>query len=186
LNPNFRLEFAAEAVFSSEFGGLGSATFSATDAFNPGVVSTGGTRRITGDYSATDFIFNAYLDLGTFGRFTPYVGAGGGIARINLNQTDTLTCIPSAATVACNGLPAAAAGTTAEVTLVTNESVWTHAYQLSAGTAIAIDENLSLDIGYSFTQIGDGDEIDYADGTAIDSDGVQLHQVRAGIRYDLF
>lgn len=188
-SANTRIEINAEAIFSSEIDGLGGRTFFATDFANPlapVATTTNGTSLIDAEYTAADLIVTGYYDLPRFGAFTPYVGAGAGIARISYNETETLTCTPSSATIACASFPAGSAGVETTATRTLSEEAWTYAYQLTAGTAIAIDDKTSIDLSYSFTQIGDGDEIDYADGTAIDEDGVQLHQIRAGIRYDIW
>ena len=188
VSPNTRIELNAESIFNSEFSGLGGRTFSAveTDPLSPAVATTPGTSDIDAEYTAFDLIATAYYDLPTVGAFTPYVGAGAGIARISYNQTETLTCIPSSATVACTSFPPGTAGQTTEATRTLSEEFWTHALQLTAGAAISIDDRTSLDLSYSFTQLGSGDNLSYSDGTAIDVDGVQLHQIRAGIRYDIW
>jgi len=188
LTSNFRVEANLESIFSSEFGGIGLATFSAIDTGTvpPTPTTTGGTQQIDADYQGTALIASGNLDLGRVGAFTPYVGAGLGIARLEYNETETLTCTPFNSTVSCTGFPAAGPGVEAIATRTRNTADWTYAYQLTVGTAVAVADRTSLDFSYSFTQIGDGDSLSYADGTAVDEDGVRLHQVRAGLRYDLW
>ena len=188
-SPNTRIEINAEAIFSSEIDGLGGRTFNAIDFADPLApvnTTTSGTGLIDAEYSLTDLIVTGYYDLPRFGAFTPYIGAGAGIARIRYNETETLTCQPSSSTIACTSFPPGAPGEVTTSTRTLSEEAWTYAYQLTAGTAIAVDDRTSIDLSYSYTQIGDGDEIDYADGTGIDDDGVQLHQIRAGVRYDIW
>jgi len=188
-SPNTRVEINAEALFSSEIDGLGGQTFLAVDFADPLApvnTTTGGTSNIDAEYTVSNLIVTGYFDLPTFGAFTPYVGAGAGIARIEYEETETLTCTPSSATIACASFPAGPAGAETTATRTLTESDWTYAYQLTAGTAIAVNERTSIDLSYSFTQIGDGDTINYLDGTAIDEDGVRLHQIRAGLRYDIW
>lgn len=187
--PNTRIEINAEAIFSTDINGLGGRTFAAADfadPLNPVATTTPGSSLIDAEYTVSDLIVTGYYDLPRFGAFTPYVGAGAGIARISYNETETLTCTPSSATVACTSFPAGTVGVETTATRTLSDEAWTYAYQLTAGTAIAVDDRTSIDLSYSYTQIGSGDEIDYADGTAIDEDGVQLHQIRAGIRYDIW
>lgn len=188
-SPNTRIEINAESIFSSEINGTGGRIFSATDFADPLApvsTTTSGTGEIDAEYSISDLIITGYYDLPTIGAFTPYVGAGAGIARISYEETETLNCIPSSSTIACTGFPPGGPGVTTTSTRTQSEQFWTYAYQLTAGTAIAVDDQTSIDLSYSYTQIGDGDTLSYADGTGIDDDGVQLHQIRAGIRYDIW
>ena len=183
VTPNSRIEINAEGLFNSDFGGLGSATFAATD-LSGAAVTAAGTREIEGSYTASNLVVNGYYDLPTLGTFTPYVGVGGGIGRINLNQTETLVCSPIVG-VSCD-FPAGGSGSEVSLTRNIDEQVWTYVYQLSLGTAIEVDDRTSLDLSYSYTGFGDGDEINYSDGTAVDTDGFRIHQIRAGLRYDIW
>ncbi len=188
-SANTRIEVNAEGIFSSDIRGLGGRTFNAVDFADPLApvdTTTSGTGEIEADYSVSDLIVTGYYDLPTMGNFTPYIGAGAGIARVGYRETETLTCSPSAATIACTSFPPGAAGAETTATRTLSEEYWTYAYQLTAGTAIAVDDRTSIDLSYSFTQIGDGDDLNYSDGTAIDVDGIRLHQLRAGIRYDIW
>ena len=183
VTPNSRIEINAEGLFNTEFGGLGAATFAATDLLgNP--VTAAGSRQVEGSYSASNLVVTGYYDLPTMGAFTPYIGAGGGIGRISLNQTETLVCSPITG-VSCD-FPAGGSGAEATVVRTTDDEVWTYVYQLTVGTAIAVDDRTSIDLSYSYTGFGDGDDIDYSDGAAIDADGFNVHQIRAGIRYDIW
>ena len=186
LTSNFRVEANLESIFNSEIAGIGPTTFGAIDTTANTVTSTGGTREIDADYQGASLIVSGNLDIGRFGAFTPYIGAGLGIAHLSYNETETLTCQPFDADISCASGPVGAPGEVAESTTTLEESAWTYAYQLTLGTAVAVGDKTSLDFSYSFTQIGDGDTLNYIDGTAIDDDGVRLHQLRAGIRYDIW
>ena len=171
---------ATDTVFFNSNGQvLGTTTGAFTDTNTVPII---GTEEFDASYTASSLILNGYYDFANVGRFTPYVGVGGGIGRIEYNQSRTLTCIAAAAETCTGG----STGGTVENTVVLEDSFWTYAYQLSVGTAIAVDDKTSIDLSYSFTGFGEGDQLSYADGTAIDNDGVQLHQIRAGIRYDIW
>ena len=187
LTSNFRVEANLASIFDSSFSGTNATTFGGIDTgAGNAVVTTGGTREVNAEYSTATLMVSGNLDLGRFGAFTPYIGAGAGIARIEYSETETLTCTPFSTTVSCSSGPVGGPGEEVTSTSTNNEAQWTYAYQLTAGTAVALNERTSLDVSYSFTQIGDGDTINYADGTAIDQDGVRLHQVKAGVRYNLY
>lgn len=80
---------------------------------------------------------NIYLDLGTWGGFTPYIGAGIGAANVRIsNFTDYNT----------NGVVAAApAGTRTNF-----------AWALHGGFAYQMSDNLLLDMGYRYVNLGKG------------------------------
>lgn len=143
-----------------------------------------GTEEIEAEYSATSFMVNGYYDLPTMGKFTPYVGAGVGLGRLNYSQTRTLTCI--AAPEETCAFPPGTQGERTEQELTLSDEFWAFAYQLNIGAAYRVSDRMSVDVGYSFTDFAGGEDLSYSDGTAIDDDGFKLHQVRAGIRYDIW
>jgi len=200
ITPNFRLEATAEGLFDTGYGGVSSrgyqgsrttagglvtfnsagiVTGSTDPAFNPGdnVGAIQGNEDLEGSYSASAFMANAYFDLNTVGNFTPYVGAGIGLGKVNINETSEYNCTPGAGETC--GYPAG-------LTLRRDYEKWRFAYALHAGAAYRFTDNLLVDIGYSYSDFGGG-KINYSDGRAVDTndDGFAIHQVRAGIRYDI-
>lgn len=206
VTPNIRLEATAEHLMSSEFSNTVAASFAGSrdvtwvdgggNTINdkiyfdrhgniigsdsgsyPGAntVAISGTEAVDASYSGQAFMINGYFDLPTMGRFTPYVGAGGGLGRIHYTESRTPSC-------------EAAAGETCMGVVATNyeKTYWSPAWAVHAGTAVQLSQNLALDVGYTYLNIGSGPEINYADGTAIDPSGISIHQVRAGLRYQLW
>ncbi|MEM9277991.1 MAG: outer membrane beta-barrel protein [Pseudomonadota bacterium] len=194
LNPSIRLEVAAEQTFDSEFDGSIGVNLTGLELQTVGGV-TGqvpvnnifGVEVIEADYDATNIMFNGYYDLPKIGHFTPYVGAGVGLSRIEFNERRTLTCIPDS-TQTCGPPAAGAQGARVDdvVILDTEEVTYQFAYQLSVGTAYELSENLDLDVGYSYFSTNDGAEISYSDGTAIETDAFSVHKINVGLRYELF
>ena len=208
LNPHFRLEASIANKLDSEFrntlaasyggnrtiemdDGLGgtvtetvyfddTGTVTGTDLglyTNPTAPTINGTQRIDASYNSQTFLVNGYFDLPKMGRFTPYVGAGGGLARISYSETRVQNCVPGDGEV-CNAGDLIGTDYTS--------TFWSPAYSVSAGTAYQINERLSLDLGYSFLSVDDGPELNYDDGTAIDVDGYTVHQLTAGLRYQIW
>ncbi len=149
--------------------------FAKADFTGSTVGTCGGVVCTSSDSSAMSawlLLANAYVDLGTWGRFTPYVGAGIGGAHVkwdNLSNT--------------------AGGTT---TSHRGTSSWRLAYALMAGTSYCINDRLEADLGYRFTHIEGGRMFEYADSIPGDAflgagpgydDGINTHEVRAGLRY---
>ncbi len=167
------------------FDSSGNVTGTTGNAFTgTSVPPISGTEEIDSRYNASLFVANAYYDLPTIGRFTPYIGAGLGLGYINQEETRRLTCV-AAASETC-GYPVASQGETAETSIVLSERYFRPVYQISAGTAYRLNERLSMDVGYSWTRVGQGGELSYSDGTALNDNGVDLHQFRAGLRYELW
>ncbi|UIJ70815.1 outer membrane protein [Aurantimonas sp. HBX-1] len=129
---------------------------------------------LDGDASSWELMANAYVDLGTFVGFTPYVGGGVGAVRTEYD----LNC--SFGGFDCGTLFDASE---------TDGSDWRFAYALMAGVAYNISDNLALDVGYRFLDVDggefyglSGDGIDYA----LEDDGYQRHTIQAGVRYSLW
>ena len=97
---------------------------------------------------------NVYYDFNTGTKFTPYIGAGIGGTKLKAS--------------------------------LDGDSVddKTFTWQIGAGTAYALTENLSLDIGYRFINYGDFSETE-TDVNWWEKDKVEskAHEIYAGIRY---
>ncbi len=67
---------------------------------------------------------------------------------------------------------------------------WNFAWALSAGASYAINPQWSLDVGYRYLNLGDAQsgKIENAAGetTHIDYKDIDAHEVRVGLRYNLF
>lgn len=117
-------------------------------------------------------IVNGYVDLGTYVGFTPYVGAGVGLAysKRDYRYVETFTAA---------GVPPAV------VTDAKNQ--FSLAYTLNAGVAYQMTKNLSLDVGYQYFSAPD---LEYSvitgPGTYANRSGIDAHQVKVGLRYDLW
>lgn len=79
---------------------------------------------------------NLYLDLGTWGGFTPYVGAGVGTSNIRLHQYSNLSILSPD-----DG--------------VNNTSRWDFSWAAMGGVAYQFTHNLVFDVSYRYLKIGD-------------------------------
>ncbi|MBO0663575.1 porin family protein [Jiella sp. CQZ9-1] len=145
------------------------------DAANfPQVNSVVGT-----DVTAWQVMANAYVDLGTYAGFTPYVGAGAGAVHLAYEAS----CVYGGSSC----------GSTYTVN-TENSADWRFAYSLMAGVSYDISPNLKFDLGYRFTDVrgagvtkitgttANGDAL----GIAIDDNGFKRHIIQAGLRYSLW
>ncbi len=135
---------------------------------------------------ATTVMLNGYFDLGNFAGFTPYVGAGAGAAYVRWEDytlvgtcaiTNPVDCQNSGVTSMYNSTNASNTG-------------WKAAGSVMAGFAYDLTRNLKLDLGYKFTYIGGGSAVDNIPNGAgfsnLNYDSFQIHQVKVGLRYEIW
>jgi|tagenome__1003787_1003787.scaffolds.fasta_scaffold20637764_2 opacity protein-like surface antigen len=125
-------------------------------------------------------LLNGYFDLGTWSGFTPYVGAGAGVARVAWKgwETSTESCAPLAN---CPAAPFPGISNKGEVE-------WNFAWSLMAGISYNLNPNLSIDLGYRFLDVVDGKAVSSfspvsTGSSAIEYSDLYMHEVRVGFRY---
>jgi opacity protein-like surface antigen len=150
----FRADLTADYFFRSTFTGQTSGTCGVTPC----------TSTDSSAYSAIVAMANVYVDLGTWYRITPYVGAGFGGARIKWDD-----------------LRNTIGGTTTVHTGVTS---WRFAWALMAGASYCINKNWAADVGYRYMRVSGGRMFEYAPAAGPGFDlGFNIHEARAGLRY---
>jgi len=126
------------------------------------------------------FLANVYLDLGEWHRITPYVGAGIGASynKISGFRDTGFTDLPGQDPFPTGGY----AGDNGE---------WQLAWALHAGLAFKATKNLTIDVGYSFLNLGDGktDTFYANNGDCNSCEGVKFkdiisHDVKIGFRWE--
>lgn len=152
----------------------GKASFNALDWV------TTGTGTTTNDFRAKKsewlVMANAYADLGNFGGITPYIGAGVGASRNTISHFRDINII--------NG-----GGGYAD-----SASMWNLAWALHAGLSMEVTDRMTVDLGYSFVNLGDAKTGTFHnDDPAFDipNDGFRFknlksHDVKLGVRYSLY
>ncbi len=115
------------------------------------------------DIDSLALLANAYVDLPSLGRFTPWVGGGIGIAHLGL----------SSGTVTLSG---------ATVAPIADAQAWNLAWQGSAGVAMKLSTAVSLDAGYRYLGLGSLSAGGLVPGEARD---IARQEVRIGLRYRL-
>jgi opacity protein-like surface antigen len=116
-----------------------------------------GPNDVVAKISAISALFNGYLDLGTWYRATPYIGAGAGAAYM------------SATDFASSTAPFAS----------TSHDQWNFAWAAMAGFAYPMTHNLMLDVGYRYINFGDVK----IDADVMTFKNVAAEEVRAGLRW---
>jgi opacity protein-like surface antigen len=102
---------------------------------------------------------NVYRDLFTFGKFTPYVGAGIGIARHEMDE------------VYFTGNPFL-------TNRIEGKSNTQLAWSLMAGTAYRISDRMDLDVGYRYIDMGSVAS-GHRDNAGFWNPRVQVHDIDA-------
>jgi len=160
----------------------GAANFHGLDVGN---IGGGGSAddRYTASKSEWTFLFNSYVDLGTWSNLTPFVGAGVGMSRNTIsNFGDFSTCINSN-NCAGNGGSDAYAGAA---------SKWNFAWALYAGIGYKVTKNVTIEFAYRYIDLGDarsGDLIGF-DGTnnfynPTEFKHLTSNDFRLGVRFNL-
>ena len=183
INDFFRLDATLD-VGKLSFGGT---TVSASPCA-PGLafVDTGCRSEDSATGETWSGLLNGYVDLGTFSGFTPYVGAGLGYTYVKWRGLDSNHyCV--------DGVAACPTGLV-ETVAHSRANDWRFTYAAMAGVAYDVTDNMKVDLGYRYRRISGGDmfgwdEASTADGaTGIQGRDASLsqHQVRVGLRYDLW
>ena len=152
----------------------GKSTFRALDTYPAGPGYAAGTNDYIVTKSEWLALANAYLDLGTWWCITPFIGAGIGMANVNLSGFRDVN-VPNLG-----------------VAYAADNSKWNFAWALHAGLAYQVAPNFTVEFSYRYLNMGDGqtgDIIAY-DGTnnfnnpMIFKD-ITSHDLRLGLRFGL-
>ncbi|MEL6967868.1 MAG: outer membrane protein [Pseudomonadota bacterium] len=190
INEYFRVDLTGDYVFEAGFRGSTSGTCPDPNAGD----GLPGSPCVSDDSASVHkfkMLANAYVDLGHFNGFTPYVGAGIGGAYVTwgdlTNQSNCTTGDPlvySACPDAPEGYTATGTGST-RTDVHGGGSSWRFAYALHAGASYSLTKSTKLDFGYTYSNIAGGDMFDWLDGSGTQGydKGFDEHVIRAGLRY---
>jgi opacity protein-like surface antigen len=137
--------------------------------------------RYTASKSEWTFMFNGYVDLGTWWNITPFVGAGVGFSRNTIsNFGDVSICVDSSS---CAFGGSDAFGPTA--------SKWNFAWALHAGLAYQLYRNVTLELAYRYIDLGNAQSGNLVafDGTNNIVNPMEFHHltsqdVKFGVRFN--
>ena len=169
----------------------GNANFKGTDVFNASAYGLAYNGQ--DNYSATKsellFLANAYVDLGTWWCVTPFIGAGVGTSRVSIsNFTDTgvNNFHPAAGIIPAyvGGPPNPSYATAA------NGSQWNFAWAAHAGLAYQINPSVTLELAYSYVDLGPGttgvisDFTGFQAGHVFKFNDITSHDRKLGVRWN--
>jgi opacity protein-like surface antigen len=168
----------------------GKSSFKGTDlvTFPWGGATASGVDNYTASKSEWLFLVNGYADLGTWWCVTPFIGAGIGTARVTVaGFTDSgLTN----ANFTGLGAPVVSGPPVASFATAATDSKWNFAWALHAGLGYRVTPNVTLELAYSYVNLGDG-----VTGVASTFDGsagghvfqfhdITSHDVKMGVRWN--
>ena len=160
----------------------GAANFHGLDV---GAIPGGGFSddRYTGSKSEWTFMFNGYVDLGTWWNITPFIGAGVGVSRNTISNFGDISVCVNSLSCAGNGGSDAFGGTA---------SKWNFAWALHAGLAYQVWRNVTLELAYRYIDLGNAQSGDLAafDGTNNFYNPMEFHHltsqdIKLGVRFNL-
>lgn len=154
FSPLFRADVTVDHRFDARFKGLPSDADIATGSISD-----------RARFQSSSLMLNAYADLGTYKGFTPYLGAGIGVAH-NILGSYTRTD--------------AALGT---VERLAGGDDYDLAWALMAGVGYKLSNSFTLDLGYRYASLGGVKTRGYDGGAGADVESIGSHEVRLGVRY---
>lgn len=134
-----------------------------------GCAPSGQFSKETADIDVWTVMVNGYVDLATWNKITPYVGAGIGAAWVN--TSDQVSHNPGANPVSFDG----------------SNSEWNFAWALMAGASYAVTNNFAIDAGYRYKDLGEAKTVSglspNSPNSRIEYKDLTAHEFRLGARY---
>jgi opacity protein-like surface antigen len=170
FNDWFRLDVTGEYRGKSNFHGSDNVRFTGGQ----------GVDNYSGSKSEWVFMANAYVDLGTWWNFTPYIGAGVGGSYVTIHgfRDDSITYIGGNLT---NG-----------VAYAENGSKFNFAWAVHAGLTYKVTPSVSIDLGYRYIDLGSGQtgatrafDGSFTNGGPFIFNNIYSHDLKLGVRWML-
>jgi opacity protein-like surface antigen len=179
IGYRFNDVFRADATVDI-FSGSGTVSGTSLDRCPGALGGTNCALTSSGKFISYGLMANAYVDLATVAKFTPYVGAGIGATQVNWGEFNgTGSCIGGG----CGGV--------ADVNIKNSGlSQWRTTWALMTGVSYELSEKAKLDFGYRYSRTSSGKMFGYdsastalgASGTQARDGGFDRHEVRVGLR----
>ncbi|NVK33255.1 MAG: porin family protein [Rhodobacteraceae bacterium] len=132
---------------------------------------TGNYSQEQADVDIWTVMLNGYVDIGTWNKITPYVGAGIGASYVR--TTDLVSINPGSSGFASTS----------------SYGTWNLAWALMAGASYEVNDRFSIDAGYQYRSLGEAKTAKYTATGSGNSRGrykdLTAHEVRVGFRYML-
>ncbi len=148
--------------------------------------------------SAWNGTVNGYIDLGTYAGFTPYIGAGVGLLYSRTKFRWSAFCESdefvgeivdfqqTTRSFQCHGLATGDEPGESIRQSTSTTSELQPLYTLNAGFAYKFNENISIDVGYQYMSSPDFTSYTISTAGLSKNEGLDAHQIKVGLRYDLW
>lgn len=181
FNNWFRGDITAQYRGKSNFKGTDVFTF---PAFG---LNASGQDNYTASKSELLFMANAYVDLGTWWCITPFIGAGVGASRVSISgfNDSGVNNLQLTSTPFIGGPPVVSNATAG------NGSKWNFAWAAHAGLAYKISPSVTLELAYSYVDLGSGTTgvittfDGFSRGNVFKFNDITSHDLKLGVRWDL-
>ncbi|MEO0496656.1 MAG: outer membrane beta-barrel protein [Pseudomonadota bacterium] len=181
FGKHFRGDLTVQQRFGAKFHGGSNGTV-ACDGVSAGACNSMSDQKL----NTTEFMANAYVDLGKFKGVTPYVGGGLGFARTAFGSYNLMrNCTSVVATAThCPGYTGVAANNLTSTQSFAGAKEWNFAWNLQAGVNVELTHNTSLDLGYKYTRINNVKMTnDPNPGVFHNTKSLGFHDARVGLQY---
>ena len=203
LRAELNLGLLPKSEFSTDFLSSCEGTQTTTTVIrNPGVEDSVfvDSRRVSqncqgqnaGTNSAFDGTANLFVDLGTFAGVTPYIGGGLGLiySRYRSSTGDRHCTEPSPTVIQGGNVTTTTAfrcddASTYEGSADAEKQLGL-IYSLNAGFAYQVSKNVELDFGYEYKSAPSARYVSFDNNAVVLNKGIDYHQFKVGVRYDLW
>jgi opacity protein-like surface antigen len=188
-SKNFRTDVTLDRRYTDMYSGKGNYayTYTTTGPTVGGVpgalISTTSVRGTLSDdtqVKSGTMLLNGYYDVGSRHGFTPYIGAGVGLAMLNTSRqvvnSESATICPAV----CGVAPATVTSTNSASS---NAKTLSFAGMATVGVAYSLTQNTAIDVNYRYLFIN-GQDIT-AGNSKVTLGDIGEHQLRAGLRWDI-
>lgn len=202
ITPSLRAEFGIDIRNQQTIGRPKSYSFTETvpDGFGGTDTHTHlANRQDTTTLASHTLMANLYYDVKTGTRFTPYVGAGAGVAfgQMKRSFSENAACqsstndvtgayLDGAGNPVCGGAPTPFADASGAKGI----NSWGPAFALMAGTSVDLTTGVKLDAGYRMMWQGSTPSISLGSVTGdiskISAGARTDHELRMGVRWDIY
>ncbi|WP_027551835.1 outer membrane protein [Bradyrhizobium sp. Cp5.3] len=167
----------------------GKSNFKGSDVFTASAygVAYNGIDNYNASKSELLFLANAYVDLGTWWCVTPFIGAGIGASRVNISGFTDSGAVNPLVTAG----PVINNGTFPGFATAASGSKWNFAWAAHAGLAYKVNPSLTLELAYSYVDLGSGttgvisDFTGFSRGNTFKFNDITSHDLKLGVRWDL-
>jgi opacity protein-like surface antigen len=144
------------------------------------------------NYSASKselvFLANAYVDLGTWWCITPFIGAGIGTSRVTISGFTDSGAVNVLASAPAPAVPLR--GTFPSYATAASGSQWNFAWAAHAGLAYQVTPGVTLELAYSYVDLGSGTTGVISDFTGFNAghvfkfNNITSHDLTLGVRWN--